>query len=299
LSVSQPRKGQRGTRHEGLRSLLDVLKVYARDFVHIGEILRDLEFDTRMAARSSYKFPKPKLDKLVNDIAHIQSICSRIELATTAKVLENAIPSLIDGITWSDARSFYECFHTTFAAELDAQLFLFMPSDQAGFYSEDEPGAEVADSLQLLDKNFPNAHTDLCKAGSCFASGMFTASVYHLMRVAELGLVSVAVSLNVPEGQRMGWDVLLRECYSKMKEIESGKAKPPNWKDRREAYSSLLSLFELVKNGWRNPVSHIPRVYDKPKAKRMFSHIHSLMETLKSAKLSQVEMPQSIELPKP
>jgi hypothetical protein len=282
----------------GLRSLLDVLTVYAKDFVHIGEIIRDLEFETRMAARSSYKYPKPKLDKLRDDISHIQAICVRIELSTTAKVLERAIPGLVDGVSWADVRSFYECFQVTFAAELDSQLFLFMPSDQARFYSEEETGIDVAESFKLLD-GFANARTDLRKAGSCFACGMFTASVYHQMRIAELGLVSVAVSLNVPEDQRMGWDVLLRQCYSKMKEFEAAKIKPPNWKDRREVYSALLSLFELVKNGWRNPVSHIPRVYDKSKAKRMFSHIHSLMETLKSANLAQVEMPDSIELPKP
>jgi hypothetical protein len=173
-----------------------------------------------------------------------------------------------------------------------------LPVHDAEYYSEDGIGPALQEIHVLLADNFPLAKTDLSKAGTCYACGLYTATVFHLMKLAEFGLISIAEALSVPKDkQSAGWDVLLRECYSSLKNISGSTPKIPHWQQKRQAYSDLLALLELVKDAWRNPVSHVPAIYEASQARRMFAHVHSLMDRLKREGLREIPMPSALALP--
>jgi hypothetical protein len=151
-------------------------------------------------------------------------------------------------------------------------------------------GDEIEDISTIL-ASFPDALFDLREAGNCFGCERFTASVYHLMRVAEYGLVATAASAGVPEEHRTDWSKMISGIYSKIKLLSSQK--PPNWKEEETKYSELCSWFEVIAKGWRNPVSHVPRVYSETSAKNIFAGIRELFGYLGKQGIKQVQVPSA------
>src|SRR5947199_328325 len=73
----------------------------------------------------------------------------------------------------------------------DAHRFMYMPDAEAKYYDQEQLfGTEVNES-------FSDARLDISSSGNCIACGLYTASVYHLMRVAEFGLRRIAKELHV------------------------------------------------------------------------------------------------------
>src|SRR2546423_3799871 len=77
--------------------------------------------------------------------------------------------------------------------ELEGNLFLHIPFAKAKLYDPTEPlfGESVA-------KSFPSASDDVAESGKCIATDRGTAAVFHLMRVMEAGLKSLAKQLGIP-----------------------------------------------------------------------------------------------------
>ena len=143
----------------------------------------------------------------------------------------------------------------------------------------------------MAAREFPDALYDAYEAGSCFAYGCFSACVHHLMRLSEHGLVSVAASVNVPEDKiSKGWDGCIQGVESAIKTISSTKP-TTDWQDQVKKYSDLCSWFTAIKTGWRNPSSHVPRIYSEQSASGMFSATCTLFEHLTRYGFKQTQMP--------
>jgi len=75
--------------------------------------------------------------------------------------------------------------------DLRKRIFLRLEDSAEDLYEQTRLfGDEVAE-------RFPKAAYDINEAGSCLAAGRYTASVFHLMRVAEYGLRTLAKPLKV------------------------------------------------------------------------------------------------------
>jgi hypothetical protein len=146
-------------------------------------------------------------------------------------------------------------------------------------------GAELKRLSAVLEK-FPSASHDIAEAGTCFAFGSFTACVYHLMRVCEYGLVSLAKTIGL-EPRSASWDTILRKIQRTL-ELNSS-TKPQSWKAEEAFYSEASALMGNVKNSWRNAVSHVPKIYDEPSARRIFNSVEALMLHL-STRLSETPL---------
>ena len=67
---------------------------------------------------------------------------------------------------------------------------MFIPDRQAGYYEQEELfGSEV-------HTNFESTRDDVKEAGNCYATGRYTACVFHCMRVLEKGLHALVRELN-------------------------------------------------------------------------------------------------------
>ena len=153
----------------------------------------------------------------------------------------------------------------------------------------------VSVSLEPVIERFPACIYDIEEAGNCFATGCFTATVFHLMRVCELGLTSLANAVNVDPGIS-SWEKLLR----KIREVlDAGSSShPEGWKENEAFYSEAVSLMYNVKNAWRNSVAHGQKVYDEHRARRIFNAVEGLMAHL-SSRLGEVEAPSVIVTAEP
>jgi len=107
--------------------------------------------------------------------------------AMVDRVMERASD---DNYTFHEASVSLDMLHDAIMADLSAPCFLYVPAEKGHFYDQPEPpfGQEVTDA-------FPVADRDIAAAGRCFALDEWTACVFHLMRVLEIGLHDLAAEL--------------------------------------------------------------------------------------------------------
>lgn len=169
-------------------------------------------------------------------------------------------------------------------------MLLIVPSDKMQYwpsFDPDGPGALLMNECA----SFRDAKHDAAEACVCFTFDRFTACVYHLMRVAEHGLISVSASLNVPEEKlSKGWDGCIQGIESAIKTISSTKP-TTHWQDDIKKYTDLCSWFSTIKSGWRNPASHVPRIYTETSAVGMFAATCTLFNHLNRYGFQQTRMP--------
>ncbi len=100
---------------------------------------------------------------------------------------------------------------------------------------------------------FPKTRTDIEESSKRFAFGRYAAALFHILLVAEFGVVSLAKLLNVAE-DKPGWGALER-----LERISVKAHKDRS--DLEKKYSAVLdgvAPFALsIKNQWRHKISHV------------------------------------------
>lgn len=164
------------------------------------------------------------------------------------------------------------------AKELGSRFFLYIPLERSKFWPKmNEPnifGAAVADK-------FPSAAFDIGNSGVCLATMMFTAAVFHLMRVLEIGLTVLGKEFGVSLEQT-NWGPAIGQIESKIRDMHSDpKWKAlPDWKERRQFYSQAASHFGFLKDAWRNYTMHGGGRYTEVEAERIFENVKGFMQKL-------------------
>jgi hypothetical protein len=160
--------------------------------------------------------------------------------------------------------------------DLRERTFLRLDDSEDAYYEK----AELFG--RLVGQKFPTAKYDISEAGNCYATGRYTACVFHLMRVAEHGLRRLAKSLKVPFPQTLEtkeWAALIGDIEN---EIQGIIQKPKSLKRTKELefYNSIAAQFRYFKDGWRNHVMHTRANYDKAQASILMVHVSEFMQHL-------------------
>jgi len=100
---------------------------------------------------------------------------------------------------------------------------------------------------------FPKTKTDIEDSSKCFAFGMYAAAVFHILLVAEYGIVELG-KLFLPAGGRPGWGDLERLEKISDKKFED---KTPFEKKHSNFLKSLMPLAFGIKDAWRHKLSHV------------------------------------------
>ena len=161
--------------------------------------------------------------------------------------------------------------------ELQDKLFLYLPPLNQDYFEKPELfGEDVERAFQL-------SKYDLKEAGNCFAVELYTACVFHLMRVLERGLRAFAGYAGVPCGHECWGDII--------KDIEKKLAEPdrtpntPEKQERKKFCAEASTQFVYFKNAWRNYVMHDWDYYQEGDAKKIMEHVGDFMRHL-ATKLS-------------
>jgi HEPN domain-containing protein len=139
---------------------------------------------------------------------------------------------------------------------------------ESALFAPTEPlfGADV-------ERKFPKASEDVAEAGKCLALGRYTASVFHLMRVTELGVQQFGDTLGVQLAHELNWQNILDQLN---KTIKQRNPKASDTKRFAEAASHLYN----VKLAWRNEVMHPKETYTEEQAKEVFEATRAFMRDL-------------------
>jgi hypothetical protein len=106
---------------------------------------------------------------------------------------------------------------------------------------------------KTIIRRFPKLRHDVEECSKCFALGRYPASLFHVLLVAEFGIIEVAKLLNVV-GNRPGWGDLERlERVHNKKWAEKSLLE----QQHSEFLKNLLPLAFAIKDSWRHKISHV------------------------------------------
>jgi hypothetical protein len=166
--------------------------------------------------------------------------------------------------------------------ELRFRKFVMIEKNKSEFLEQKNLfGKQVA-------KAFPSACDEIKAAGNCLAMDLNTAAVFHLMRVAELGMRALARRLKVKCKKNTidsgGWSEIITG-------IENATAarwlKAPKAKIARRKAVAFLKLCEIsadelnvFKEVWRNNVMHAGQLNNEHEAHGVYIRVRDFMQRL-------------------
>lgn len=250
-----------------------MLKVHALEFFRLGERSSTTRSDIFYGSPGTKQrdlYPH-ETEQVTEAIKSLSDLCERIGLTTSLALLkarENNLPK---------TRGEWEILVDAVRAELESNLFLFVPQHRAKYYELTLPSTVTA--------AFPTASRELVAAGNSLAVGLYTACVFHSMRAAEIGVrvlgKTLRVSFPTHPIELAEWHNILEQAESKiddMKKLTKGKAKD----DKLKFYSQAAVQFRYFKDAWRIRVAHARETYEESPAIKIFAHTLEFFETLAS-----------------
>ena len=161
--------------------------------------------------------------------------------------------------------------------DLTSAWFLMIPAGRRALYEQSEPpfGEEVAGE-------FLEAKYDIEAAARCMALNEYTAAVFHLMRILEIGLRAFAAAVGLPSSsgvQFENWKNIIDQIEKKIRELEQ-TPKSPEKSETLRVYSQAATNFMYFKDAWRNHVSHARATYDDRESANIWNHVKPFMRDL-------------------
>jgi hypothetical protein len=134
-------------------------------------------------------------------------------------------------------------------------------------------------------KAFPSINNEVRSGVDCYALGHNTACVFHMMRVAEVGLRAIArergvntVRKNTPVEWGTWGDVIsaIETAVRSIVQATAGQKKD----DALAFYNSIVSDLRALQDLYRNKTMHLRGNYDEGQAQSAMIRVRHLIETL-------------------
>ena len=251
-------------------SLWDMLKENAEAFMALGEEMLDArliydmdEFTTKDSLTGHQKLTEEGKESLIPELQKLLALCKRLNLSTSSRLIgrrlgyQDSLPNSLGE---------FDLLMEVVRDELRSQLFLFVPQHVAEFYSSDTIVSEKA------AESFPSAAQEIRNAGTCLAVGQYTASVFHSMRAAEIGVRSLALAMKVELKkpiEQAEWMDILNGLTGRIRDIENMPRGTPGRDEDRAGRVRLDSLSRTIGGssaGYRHamPFVGLPPVGRRP-----------------------------------
>lgn len=208
---------------------------------------------------------------LYNGLAHEFSQLGWVASATTAR-------KVVDGfhrgtITYEQLHALSQELVNRLNDELREQIFLYVSGAQAAYLRKPTAGWE--DVIAKL----PDLQPEIEDATKCLAFQRATATVFHLMRVMEVGLQRLGKKLGLPKSklEERNWHNILNDVNAKINALQG---KTPSQKSRRQELAQLAAHLSAVKLAWRNPTMHPRSRYTVEESKEIYNHSRLFMTAL-------------------
>lgn len=238
---------------DGVVSLLAMLRLYADDFIAYFRILHNLEMNlaTLSVIKSGESASSQAVESVHGNVEAFTTVCEmRGLLSATAKckrIIESMNNRKDKKFASAELHQWLVDLRERSEDDLSGELFLHLSPEQAkGYLGID------AEWLPVVNR-FQRVRHDVEECSKCFALERYGASLFHVLLIAEFGVIEVAKIFNV-EGDKPGWGALdrLHKIYSKP------------WNDKtivEQAYAGLLDkstpLMLSIKNEWRHKINHV------------------------------------------
>lgn len=175
-------------------SLEKVLRTYAVNYLALGQRTAEV-LDILWRKELDEKFPSKAHDqeeRKKEDNNHVQSCLNDIEEFCDNLKLPVCKSLVISIRNRSDiSREAFGVLMEAISSEIGNTKLFHISREKIRYYESDKILSETAAST------FPSVHKELINSGSCYACALPTASVFHSMRAAEIGVRSLGKALGV------------------------------------------------------------------------------------------------------
>jgi hypothetical protein len=255
-----------------------MLKVSAKEYIELGNRIEQARVIFHLT-----KFHKPtdsgrglsdrEQDDLRKILIQIFDLCTALNLPISGDLISQHFD--VDHGHLPETLGEFDILVAATMAELKTRLFFFVPTYVAKYYDLIVPS--------IITVAFPAASQEIVAAGNALACNLHTASVFHSMRAAEIGVRALGRALGVSFPthpiELAEWQTILEQTRSK---IDAMKALPRGThKDEELAfYSDAATQLWYFKDAWRVRVAHARANYEMYEAAKVFDHTFSLFQTL-------------------
>jgi len=283
-----------------LVSLMTILRFYADTFVLlmsslqlIEGILYDKVHKTKAGPGwnlvtapqdSNTKATKEDTTFLENTIDVLDKECIKLELDAAHKLIEHIIIKGLPNVSLGHLQEQVRILREIIERELGERLFIFISKDKAPYLNKrDGFGIDVAMA-------FPSAGDDIKEACNCFALGLDTSCIFHLMRVAEIGLRTLAWDRRIVFKRNAPIELReLKELLDGLEEAEKKIQTYPKTKAREtqfEFYHGAMIELRAFKNLYRSRTMHAREFYGPDQTIKAMTHVTNFMVIL-ATKISE------------
>lgn len=208
---------------------------------------------------------------MATEIRSFSNQCGQFEFPRVAELTSKLSQRLRDSGYCTYKQLFVQlaAISETLREEIASTVFLWIPAEDSTYYEHAELFGPA------VSEKFPSAQEDIRAAGSCYALGFYTASVFLLMRAVEHGLRAIARELGVPFDPDT-WGTVIKNVLAKIEQmkIQSTDA------SLLEFYGQAASHIRNFQQGWRDRVSHGRRPYTKQEAMDLFLSVKMFMRQI-------------------
>ena len=224
-------------------------------------------------------------DFLCEELEKVKVHCDGIGLPMALLQIDRTMDNLKEkdiSLDFGNAAGHVKNIYLRIQDELGLQLFMHINSENSRYYLQ----PQKVFSQVVLDK-FPSIINDVESSCRCYATGNYTASVFHLMRIMECGLRILGRSLNdnsLDPKKNPTWESILRKCDDELRKKLNDRCQ--EWKLDDKFFSDATANLRAVKDAWRNPTMHIDQIYDSEQAVAVLNAVNGFMRHL-STKLAE------------
>lgn len=220
------------------------------------------------------------LRSITDTVRHVHDYCAQLGFAScrrAARISEKLIQST-ERLDYSTIISELRHLSHALLSELNELAYLEVPAAKKSYLDRENLFGEEVSAA------FPSAIDDIRAAGNCLAVDLCTAAVFHLMRIAEYGLRSLARKLRVKLAHRghlhpiefADWNKVIDGVKAELSKA-SKLAPGPKRQAKLELYSDASDHCLFMKDIWRNTVSHARKQYSEPEAHAAFTRVRDFM----------------------
>jgi hypothetical protein len=259
-----------------LVSLWDMLRFNAHEFVSMSNVLGQFTMDI-----GSGRSPQAESSKqAAQACGHLERHCEKLNLPFTLAQLKRIKNDILASNTnWQTIRAALIEVNQRLWDELESRHFLAFEAQQQGFYE-----TPLRDWETVVER-FSHATADVEEASKCYALERYPASIFHLMRVTEAGVLELGKVVD-PQDHKPQFSSVLKKIDNLVQ-----KTKWPDWpedaKPNKQLFIDVLPRLYAVKDSWRDKASHfeghiIPTdtVSNRERALDVYNSTLSLMRLL-------------------
>lgn len=218
--------------------------------------------------------------RLASDFTDLSSACfvvHSILASKSATRMANRLEDVDEAVTIQNAYDALVDIQSRMTDECEDIAVLVLSRDQRSLFHS------TADQISgwPISSAFPDAARELEEASRCFALGRATASVFHGMRMLEIGIKAFSSKLNIPDPVKpaeRNWGRILSVMKAKIDEDFPKNQRMPG--SLGASYEALHTSLDAVKNPWRNATMHVEAFYQDAEARHILNNVIEFLKLL-------------------